>query len=90
MTDIGLQEKRPRKPPGDPGSSGDDGGRGRRGRRQIPITINKWAKPLPNLDRPARLHLQKASKIKQLWELWSVNVALAMSTWNDIAVTDWH
>ena len=30
---------------------------------------------------------QKASKVKQIWELWSVNVALAMSTWKDIAVT---
>ena len=30
------------------------------------------------------------SKVKQTWELWSVNVALAMSTWNDIAVTYWH
>ena len=55
-----------------------------------PITINKWAKPLPKLDLPARVHLQKASKIKQIWELWSVNVALAMSTWNDIAVTYRH
>ena len=51
---------------------------------------NKWAKPLPRLDLPARLHLQKASKTKQIWELWSVNVALAVSTWNDIAVTYWH
>ena len=90
LTDLDLQEKRPHKPPGDPDSSGDDGGRGRRGRHQIPITINKWAKPLPILDLPARLHLQKASKIKQIWELWSVNVALAMSTLNDIAVTYWH
>ena len=92
VTDIDLQEKRPRKPPGDPDSSGDDGSRGRRGRHQIPITINKWAKPLPRLGPPGRLHLQKASKIKQIWELWSANVALAMSTWNDIdiAVTYWH
>ena len=29
MTELDLQEKRPRKPPGDPDSSGDDGGRGR-------------------------------------------------------------
>ena len=91
VTDLDLQEKRPHKPPGDPDSSGDDGGRGRRGRHQAPITINKWAKPLPSwiCHRP-RIHLQKASKIKQIWELWSVNVALAMSTWNDIAVTYWH
>ena len=34
--------------------------------------------------------LQNASKIKQIWELWSMNVALAMSTWNDVAVTVWH
>ena len=25
-----------------------------------------------------------------IWELWSVNVALAMSTWNDVAVTYWR
>ena len=90
VTDLDLQEKRPRKPPGDPDSSGDDRGRGRRGRYQAPITINRWGKPLPRLDLPARLHLQKASKIKQIWELWSVNVALAVSTWSDIAVTYWH
>ena len=90
MTDLDLQEKRPHKPPGDPDSSGDDRGKGRRGRHSAPITINKWAQPLPKLDLPARVHLQKASKIKQCWELWSVNVALAMSTWNDIAVTYWH
>ena len=64
-SDQDLQGKRPRKPPGDPDSSGDDGGRGRRGRYQTPITINKWAKPLPKLALPARVHLQKASKIKQ-------------------------
>ena len=52
--------------------------------------INKWAKPLPKLDLPPRVHLQKASKVKQIWELWSVNVALAMSTWNDVAVAYWH
>ena len=90
VTDIDLQEKRPRKPPGDPDSSGDDGGRGHRSQHQVPITINKWAKPLPKLDLPPRLHLQKASKIKQIWELWSVHVALAISTCNDIAVTYWH
>ena len=70
--------------------SSDDGGRGRRGRHQTPLTINKWAKPLPKLDLPPRVHLQKSSKVKQIWELWSVNVALAMSTWNDVAVTYWH
>ena len=89
--DPGLpgSRDRPALPPG-PDSSGDDGGRGRRGRHQTPITINTWAKPLPKLDLPAGVHLQKANKIKQIWELWSVNVALATSTWNDIAVTYWH
>ena len=53
-------------------------------------TINKWAKPLPKLELLPRLHLQKPSKVKQNWELWSVNVALAMSTWNDVAVIYWH
>ena len=62
----------------------------RRGRHQTPMTINKWAKPLPKLDLPARVHLQKASKIKQIWELWSVDVALAMSTWTDVAVAYRH
>ena len=82
--------KHPRYPPDDPDSSGDGGGRGRRRRHQTPLTINKWAKPLPKLDLPPRIHLQKASKVKQIWELWSVSVALAMSTWNDVAVTYWH
>ena len=54
------------------------------------MTINKWAKPILKLELPPRVHLQKESKIKQIWELWSVNVALAMSTWNDVAVTYWH
>ena len=51
------------------------------------MNINEWAKPIPKLELPPRVHLQKASKIKQIWEMWSVNVALAMSTWNDVAVT---
>ena len=42
------------------------------------LRVNKWAKPLPKLDLPPRIHLQKASKVKQIWELCSVNVALAM------------
>ena len=25
-----------------------------------------------------------------MWELWSVNIALAMSTWSDVAVTYWN
>ena len=89
-TDQDLHRKHHRKPPDDPDSSGDDGGRGCRGRHQTPLTINKWAKPLPKLDLPPRTHLQKASKVKQIWELWSVNVALAMSPWNDVAVAYWH
>ena len=82
--DTDLDCKQHGKPPEDPDSSGDGGGRGRRGRHQTPLTINKWAKPLPKLDLPPRIHLQKASKVKQIWELSSVNVALAMSTWNDL------
>ena len=56
------------------------------------MTINKWATPIPKLELPPRVHLQKASKVKQIWKLWSsyMNVAVAMSTWNDIAVTYWH
>ena len=30
------------------------------GRHQAPLTINRWAKPLPKLDLPPRVHLQKA------------------------------
>ena len=54
------------------------------------MNINKLAKPIPKLDLPQHVHLQKASKIKQIWQLWSMNVAFAMSTWNDIAVVFWH
>ena len=54
------------------------------------MTVNKWAKPLPKFELPPRAHLQKASQAKQIWELCSVNVALAMSKWNDVAVTYWH
>ena len=54
------------------------------------MSINKWAKPIPKLELPPRVHLQKASKINQILEMWSVNVALAMSTWNDVGVTYWH
>ena len=43
-----------------------------------------------DLELPPRVDLQKASKVKQIWELWSLNVALAMSTWNDVAVTYWQ
>ena len=52
-----------------------------RGRKHVSICINKWAKPIPNLELPPRVHFQKACKIKQIWELWSMNVALAMATW---------
>ena len=34
-------------------------------------------KPLPKLDLPARIRLQKASKVKQIWELWSVERGLS-------------
>ena len=54
------------------------------------MSINKWAKPTPKLELPPHVHPQKASKVKQIWELWSMNVALAMSTWNDVAVSFWH
>ena len=54
------------------------------------MMINNLAKPIPKLELPSRAHLQKASKVKQIWELWSMNVALGMSTWKDIAVTYWH
>ena len=84
------QDTRRRKPPKEPISRGDDGGKERRYRVQTPMTINKWAKPLSKLELPPRVHLQKEGKIEQISELWSVNVALAMSTWNDIAVTYWH
>ena len=53
------------------------------------MTINKWAKPIPKLDLPPRIHTQKASKIKQIWETWCVQVALALSTWNSLAVPYW-
>ena len=70
--------------------SGDGGGKNPRGRKTVSLSINKWAKPIPKLDLPPRAHLQKASKIKQVWELWSMNAALATSTWTDVAVTFWH
>ena len=55
---------------------------------KVPGTgIKKWATPIPKFDLPPRTHLQKVSELKQVWELWSMSVALAMSTWNDVAVT---
>ena len=63
---------------------------GFRGHRQVSMSVNKWAKPIAKSELPPRVHLQKASKIKQIWELWSMNAALAMSTWSDVAVTFWH
>ena len=89
-TDQDFYDKQHCRPPEDPDSSGDDGGKGRRYRGQTPMTINKRAKPLPKLELPPRVHLQEASKVKQMWELWSVGVASAMSTWNDVAVAFWH
>ena len=53
------------------------------------MTTNKWAKPTPKLDLPPRTHTQKASKIKQIWETWCVQVALALSTWTSLAVPYW-
>ena len=66
-SDQDLYDRQHRKPHGDPDSSEDDGGKARRYRAQTPITINKWAKPLPKLDLPPRVHLQKANKVKQIW-----------------------
>ena len=76
----------PRKPDGDPEP---DGPHGRHSRMYQSMTINKWAKPIPKLDLPPRIHTQKASKIKQIWETWCVQVALALSTWNSLAVPYW-
>ena len=76
----------PRKPDGDPEP---DGPHGRHSRMYRSMTINKWAKPIPKLDLPSRIHTQKASKIKQIWETWCVQVALALSTWNSLAVPYW-
>ena len=76
----------PRKPDGDPDP---DGPHGRHSRMYQSMTINKWAKPIPKLDLPPRIHTQKASKIKQIWETWCVQVALALSTWNSLAVPYW-
>ena len=75
---------------GGPGSSGDDDEYGFHGHKPASMSINKWAKPIPKLDLPPRVHLQKTSKIKQIWELWSMKVAKAMSTCNDVVVTFWH
>ena len=76
----------PRKPDGDPNP---DGPHDRHSRMYQSMTINKWAKPIPKLDLPPRIHTQKASKIKQIWETWCVQVALALSTWNSLAVPYW-
>ena len=62
---------RRRKPDEDPDSSGDAGGKDFRSRKHVSMSINKWAKPIPKLELPPRVHLQKASKSKQIWELWS-------------------
>ena len=76
----------PRKPGGDPNP---DGHHDRHSRMYPSMTINKWAKPIPKLDLPPRIHAQKASKIKQIWETWCAQVALALSTWNSLAVPYW-
>ena len=59
------EAKPPRKPDGDPNP---DGPHDRHSRMYQSMTINKWAKPIPKLDLPPRIHTQKASKIKQIWE----------------------
>ena len=76
-------------PPHKPGGDPEDGPHGRHSRMYKSMTINKWAKPIPKLDLPSRIHTQKASKIKQIWETWCVQVALALSTWNSLAVPYW-
>ena len=45
------------------------------------------SKPLPKLDLPPRVHLQKACQADL--GIVVVSVALAMSTWNSFDV-DWH
>ena len=74
------------EPAGDPNP---DGHHDRDARLYKSMTINKWAKPIPKLDLPPRIHTQKTSKIKQIWETWCVQVALALSTWNSLAVPYW-
>ena len=78
--------RHPRKPAGDPNP---DGHHDRHPRTYSSMTINKWAKPIPKLDLPPRIHTQKASKSRQIWETWCVQVALALSTWNSLAVPYW-
>ena len=75
-----LGKSRRNKPNGDPDSSRDGDGHGFRGHKHVSMSINKWAKPIPKLELHPRAHLHKASKIKQIWELWSMNVAVAMTT----------
>ena len=89
-SDQDIYDKQHRKPPEDPDSSetmmDEDVGQDTR----LLLRSTSGPSRLPKLDLLPRVHLQKASKVKQIWELWSVNVALAMSTWNDVAVTYWH
>ena len=68
-------------PPSDDGRDGRGGGPGKQA-----LSINKWAKNIPGLCLPVRARLQKASRVEQIWEMWSTGVALAMPTWNDVAV----
>ena len=84
--DSDQVRRTPRKPAGDPNPGGYHD---RDARLYKSMTINKWAKPIPKLDLPPRIHTQKASKIKQIWETWCVQVALALSTWNSLAVPYW-
>ena len=47
----------PHKPAGDPNP---DGHHEREARLYKSMTINKWAKPIPKLDLPPRIHTQKS------------------------------
>ena len=47
---------------GDPDSSGDGDGSGFCGRKHASLSINKWAKPIPKLELPPRVHLQKGEQ----------------------------
>ena len=42
---------------GNPDSSGDGGGKDPRSRKHASMSINKWAKPIPKLELPPRVHL---------------------------------
>ena len=61
----------------------DDGGYGR-GRR-----LGKQTLRVKKQDLLVWVHLHKATRVKQIWEMWSTGVGLAMSTWSDVIVTFW-